>query len=826
MIDVLILPSTIIIIVAPVLSRYADYLKTVYSNYPVAKCDKFPPTPSKVFIKLALVKKEKVSRLQADNFTRLTLQGDIDQILQLKEPIEMVDILKADDKVRLVLVEGAPGIGKSTLAWELCRQWPTLESLKRFSLVVLLRLREEGVQSATDISDLFPCGDDPGLSSLVAQEVKKENGNGVLFVFDGFDEFPSKLRENSLVMEIISGSKYLPKATVLVTSRPSASAQLQALLQTGIGKHIEVVGFSENEILEFAHSVIVNPDHFTNYLTANPVVKGMMYNPLNCAIVVGVYQDTYESGKPVPRTQTQLYTELTLFLLSRFLSATGDSLARKLPDRLEDLPHESDLYQQLVKVGKLAFEGKQDNMVIFKQLPEGCSDLGLLVEHTALYTGREITTYNFFHLTLQEYMSAFYISQLPAIEQKKLFNKHSTAMDVVWRFVAGLTKMRNIGWDEVKSGKWVFKQVGNDMVIVGGSILQCLYEAQDVQSCEKVFGQYRVKALSEYGLSNYQLFALGYCISISSNTWNISTPHIPREGVKMLGHGMKSVNYGGGSIEDLELLGSRGVMNEGKHLLQMPRQILQHIKLLNLGVCGIDKRGFENLAECIAYLHSLTSLNIHTNPGGEGSLVKLFRALRKHGKLQTLNMQYVTIGMDDVAALAGLVQASNSMRELKVDTTPGPVSSSGPPLAADVVKQLVRTVLSPSSLNTVTIQANEYPLDDIETNIISFSISSLSLYYPPPHSKLSTSSRLLTANRSIVKGGTKLSYFLRENTLKELILLIPLDKDEVQDILNSLKDNHSLERIWLSKEYHSHYFSELERQAWDPRVIIPSSYKV
>ena len=56
------------------------------------------------------------------------------------------------------------GIGKSTLAWELCRQWSTLESLKRFSLVVLLRLREEGVQSATDISDLFPCGDDPGLT--------------------------------------------------------------------------------------------------------------------------------------------------------------------------------------------------------------------------------------------------------------------------------------------------------------------------------------------------------------------------------------------------------------------------------------------------------------------------------------------------------------------------------------------------------------------------------------------------------------------------------------------------------------------------------------
>ena len=76
--------------------------------------------------------------------------------------------------------------------------------------------------------------------------------------FDGFDEFPSELRQKSLVMDIISGSKYLPKATVLVTSRPSASAQLQAFLQTGIGRHIEVVGFSEREIFEFAHSLLAN----------------------------------------------------------------------------------------------------------------------------------------------------------------------------------------------------------------------------------------------------------------------------------------------------------------------------------------------------------------------------------------------------------------------------------------------------------------------------------------------------------------------------------------------------------------------------------------
>ena len=759
-----------------------------------------------MFIKLALVKKEKVSRTQADNFTRLTLRGDIDQILGLKEPIEMDDILKADDKVRLVVVEGAPGIGKSTLAWELCRQWPTLESLKRFSLVVLLRLREEGVQSATDISDLFPCGDDPGLSSLVAQEVKRENGNGVLFVFDGFDEFPSELQKKSLVMDIISGSKYLPKATVLVTSRPSASAQLQALLQTGIGKHIEVVGFSEKEILEFAHSILA--DFFTNfkqYLSANPVVKGMMYNPLNCAIVVGVYQDTYESGKPVPHTQTQLYAKLTWCLLLRYLKEKQHPLASNLPENLEDLPHDSDLYQQLMKVGKLAFNGTLKNQVIFKQFPEGCSDLGLLVKHTALYTGEESTTYNFFHLTLQEYMSAFYISQLPADEQRILFSEHhSTSMDVVWRFVAGLTKMQNIGWEEFK---WVHRgfedvyKVGKNVVSVRPFLLECLFEAQNVQSCKSVFGQYRVEFNSLLELSNYGFYALGYCISVCSNTWNVTTVGIPREGLEMLGHGMKSVDYGGGSIEELDLLLSKGIMNEGEDLLQIPHQI-QHIKSLKLGMCDIDQRGFENLAECIPYLHSLTLLNITGNPGGDGSLVKLLKALREHGKLQTLDMSHIAIGMDDVAALAGLLQSSSNLRELRVG------GSDGPPLATDVVNQLVRTVLSPSSLNAVTIHGCEYPLDGIET--ISDNIS----FY------LNTSSHQLTANPSRVKGGTKLSHILRGNTsLKKLKLHIPLDKDEVHDIIDSLKDNHSLEELELSRTYHSQYFSESEQEALFPRVI-------
>ena len=356
--------------------------------------DKWPPTPSTTYIRLALVKKEKVSRGEADHFTRLTLQGEIDTILQAKQLITMEDVLKDIDTC-LVVVEGAPGIGKSTLAWELCRQWPTLESLKRFSLVVLLRLREEGLQTATAICELFPCLDEPSLGRCVGEEVERRKGEGVLLVFDGFDEFPAELRRKSFVVEVIRGS-YLPKATVLVTSRPSATAELLSVCQAHVGKHIDVVGFSDKEIQEYAESILGSGSElvasFQTYLSVNPVVRGMMYNPLNCGMVVEVYRNSCLSQRPIPHTQTQLYTELSLCIRSRHLSAAA---ARRLPNhvyRLEDIPHDSDLYQQLVRLGRLAFDGRVREEVIFKELPGGYSALGLLNTCSELYGWRENVT--------------------------------------------------------------------------------------------------------------------------------------------------------------------------------------------------------------------------------------------------------------------------------------------------------------------------------------------------------------------------------------------------------------------------------------------------
>ena len=159
--------------------------------------------------------------------------------------------------------------------------------MQQYSLVVLLKLREKRVQNCTSLSELFNHPTDPLLGQTVVDEILE--GEGVLLILDGLDEFPSTLlkEDTCLVRQLISGS-CLPKATVAVTSRPSARISFQ-LCQPQVSKHIEIVGFTEEDRVKYAESVFSSqPEmlvHFLKYIFSNPTVRTMMYIPLVCAIV-------------------------------------------------------------------------------------------------------------------------------------------------------------------------------------------------------------------------------------------------------------------------------------------------------------------------------------------------------------------------------------------------------------------------------------------------------------------------------------------------------------------------------------------------------------
>ena len=68
----------------------------------------------------------------------------------------------------------------------------------------------------------------------------------------------------------------------------------------------------------------------------------------------------------------------------------------------------------------------------------------LLIAQTTSVAGRE-KSYNFLHLTLQEFCAAWYISKLSAEEQVQSMKSshYQEQFKLVWRFYSGITKLQN-----------------------------------------------------------------------------------------------------------------------------------------------------------------------------------------------------------------------------------------------------------------------------------------------------------------------------------------------------------------------------------------------
>ena len=127
-------------------------------------------------------------------------------ILSKKSPIKLENIFKSiEEERKVILIDGAPGSGKSTLTVHICQRWSRGELFQEFTIVILVQLRDPAVQRAQTIADLLPCRDDE-MAHQVASAITTNDGRGVLWVLDGWDELPSHLREKSLLRDMITVS--------------------------------------------------------------------------------------------------------------------------------------------------------------------------------------------------------------------------------------------------------------------------------------------------------------------------------------------------------------------------------------------------------------------------------------------------------------------------------------------------------------------------------------------------------------------------------------------------------------------------------------------
>ena len=640
------------------IEQYACYLKSVYVKQKLPMYDKLPQLKMKKYIKLALIGKDDITPEEADEFTQSTIRGNIHDITRKKQPMTFDQIAQLEDgsEPKCILIEGAPGIGKSTFSWKLCRKWAKGKILQQYQLLVMLRLRDNRVRRATDVLHLFR-HPDMVTQEAAAKEIVRRRGKGLLLLLEGFDELPADLRlEDSLFMRIITGLE-LPEATVMITSRPSASGLLMATCRNDISQHIEIIGFTPEDVQCYITTAFEdNPSlqsGLQEYLSCYPHMKSMMYVPLNCAIVSQVYRNSIKD-KFVPKTMSDLYTSLIRSLLLCYLHehpVHGRKVWRLRS--FSDLPH--DVFQQLRKLGRIAYEGiLQGQQVIFSDLPSDFDGLGLMQSMNELYVDEgAAVSFSFFHLTLQEFMAAFYLSEQAVERQIEDFQRYGSKVhnhlqhghcQVMLQFLAGLGKFADYPTDKIRA--ILSNSEANSKLQITLDGLHWMFEAQGSSSVCEAIGVSRISPLLLYRrLSVFDCFVLGYCVTHSNCPWEIDLEDcgIGDEGVRMLVRGsLEGESCRSGYISVLEL-----------------KQNL------------ITGNGLNQLWKSPAML-KLNRLNLSYNLLGNGGATQLLRSSMGHC-IGVLHLHKTGIGVEDCQALGELLSSSPTLWHLDVsynDLTP------------------------------------------------------------------------------------------------------------------------------------------------------------
>ena len=428
------------------LQSYTNHLKSLYQAHRPAAIVQALPPPTDKYFNLALIRKQRAEPPPDDEVVRSVVQeGNVDQVLKRKVGIQLGDIFEADEAARkVILIEGAPGSGKTTLSWHICQKWASGGLFQQFSLAVLVQLRDPAIQSARTIADLLPHADDR-LAQEVMSEIQCRGGEGILFVMDGWDEMVLDVGQESPIEQLVQRN-CLPKNTVIVTCRSESSGQLQEVASS----RIETMGFTPSDVKAYFSECLKGDtqavEKLNEVVQQNPQIEASSYLPLVAAIIVAIFLMT--PTNKLPTILHDLFTTLVLTCILHHLQARTEYKAILSLTSLDDLPCEVQL--SFDHLCRLAFDGLKRNKLSFSDDELGeHSNLSLLhgVQSFA-FCGLGVgvsKTYSFLHLSVQELLAARYISKLSLDEQIQLFHEliDHPRYTAVFRFFAGITQLKS-----------------------------------------------------------------------------------------------------------------------------------------------------------------------------------------------------------------------------------------------------------------------------------------------------------------------------------------------------------------------------------------------
>ena len=401
------------------------------------------------------------------------------------EVSEILAPLEISDNPQTILIEGAPGIGKTILLKHIAYSWAKQRIIQKYELVLLVYLRDPTVQKMSSLKELFQyfCkhhmeGDE---IAMCIKHISSNQGKTVTFLIDGYDEFPEELRGNSLIADILN-RQVLPNCGLVVSSRPHASV----LLRRQATLRVDILGFTEEQRKHYIEHSLNDQSQIkqlTTYLKKHIIISSLCYVPFNIVLLLFLYKQ----GVPLPNNATQLYNIFICLIIHRNLTKYGVTIKQPITD-IHNLPGPYGKFIQ--QLSKLSLQALNSNQLIFtldeikqscpqvESIPGALNAFGLLqaIEHVSIF--QTTTTFNFLHLSVQEFLAANHLATLTPDEELFILEQYfwNDSHSNMFTIYITLTKGQRVSFRKFLSG-------GDDSIAIHSKFLNDKLKCIHIYRC-------------------------------------------------------------------------------------------------------------------------------------------------------------------------------------------------------------------------------------------------------------------------------------------------------------------------------------------------------
>ena len=627
-------------------------------------------------------------------------------IPELLAPLDHVDSCCS----HTILIEGAPGIGKSFLLKHIAYLWADKQVLTSSKLLFLVCLRDPAVQKMSSINDLinYFCKQER-LSQKCAAHLHNTDGKDVTILLDGFDELPEDLQDGGFITDLLE-HKVLPSGNIIVSSRPHASAHLH----NDVLLRVDILGFTEEDrecyIKESFKSQPKSANTLLEYLNNHPTINSLCFVPFIMTVLLFLFK----VEKNLFESSTELYAHFVCVTICRHLAKFEIPSEKYITD-INNLPNP---YNDIIKsLSKLSLKAISNNQLTFTldeikaacpgidDIPGAINGFGLLqaVEHFS--ATRTNLSFHFIHFSIQEFLAAHCIANLSPNETTKVLNDHfwSEFHSNVFSMYVGITKGQQ---DSFK--QFLCDETGNQIAekflteqIKALHLYQCYYEAGDKKMCKHISEAAcfsgNVISLRGIPLLPSDINCLGLFLTNThiKRVWKrleLLSCNIRDVGCRILHHAI--THSASITIENVHLLANSLTSASAHYISGIVISCKAKLLYLSGNILG-ETDGLSNILKDSV----LEEIYVHGNKLNSSSAISLFKQLEIGSHLRMLSLMHNDIHDNASDEIATALQMNDSLQSLWINANP---------LSGEAALSIVKALQNNNRLQLLTFPLYSY----------------------------------------------------------------------------------------------------------------------